>query len=151
MDQQNDVRTFINRRGLFAKGGGALLLALATLSGVAVLTETKVAARAAAAAAGAQYGRRDELDRAARSNGRRAGFNQGDSDGRGRRPYNPRGGRIYRDGDAGYYRELGDKKDYKRAYQDAFLRGYDEGYYGNGRGDDRNDRRDDRRRRRYPF
>lgn len=143
----------MNRNTLTLIGGRLLTLALlfGAASGLFSVAEARPSSAAAAGGA-AQYGRRDrddnELYRTARSNGQRAGFNQGDSDGKLRRPYNPRGGRIYRDGKAGYYKELGDKDDYKRAYQDAFVRGYDEGFYryDNNGGYDRDD--DDRRRRR---
>jgi hypothetical protein len=81
----------------------------------------------------------NDLYRVAQENGYRSGYVQGDSDAAYGRPYNPRGGRVYKDGIQGYNPYFGDKRAYKQAFQQAFQQGYDEGFrrrntYGNRRG-----------------
>ncbi len=73
--------------------------------------------------------------------GRRRGFDRGRNDARKGRPQAWERFKEYRNGNAGYRREDGDRNAYREAFRQGFRDGYEDGFRQRRDGDDRNRRR----------
>jgi len=89
-------------------------------------------ALAAPACTGAYYARYQvgspRMSDRAFNQGYRDGFDEGRSDARHRRRFDPEGPSRFRSGDHAYNRGYGSRDDYRRAYRDGFRDGYERGF-----------------------
>ena len=69
-----------------------------------------------------------DLERQARANGYREGFQNGQNDARRGRDFQYSRDGDYRNADDGYSRSYGDKETYRRVFRESYVQGYTEGY-----------------------
>ena len=91
-----------------------------------------------------QYG--SAYSKQARERGYQDGLSHGQGDARGHHSFRPTDSDAFKNADAGYRSDFGDKNAYRDVYRKAYEEGYRQGYYGNSRHDhgDNDHDRDDR-------
>ena len=75
-----------------------------------------------------------ELERRAYDEGFRQGIEDGRSDARKNRRYEPARHGEWRDADRGYHREYGEREFYRRSFRNGYEAGYAQAYRANDRG-----------------
>jgi hypothetical protein len=98
---------------------------------IAVLAATPACAQTYGYGGNGRYpdrGNSREIDRRAYDRGYREGLEEGRNDARRNRDFAPTRHSEYRDADAGYHRDYGDREYYRRTYRRGFDMGYREAY-----------------------
>lgn len=87
---------------------------------------------------------KNQVKELARRNGYQMGIREGRYDSMRGDRFDVRDSRVYRDGMAGFHRELGYERDYRNAFRDGFEDGYRQGFISSRRNGSIWDRRNDR-------